>query len=125
MKKIILPFFLLFLSAGIKAQMTPTKTAEKFLELFNEGKYDFADSTMGAPDFRKTMPLSTPEQYQRLLNQYGRFQKIISTNTDSKETYTEVKMYTSYDNADLGFRFVVGKEDGLIYYFALYKVERK
>jgi len=114
----------MLISFGIKAQDASVKTAEKFLELYNAGQYDMADS-MEAPKFKETMPLSTPAQFQRMLNQYGKFEKLISTQSNLVDDYYDVKLNTSYTNADISFRFAVGKEDGLIRYFALDKITRK
>ncbi len=124
MKKILIPCLLMLISFGIKAQETAVKTAQKFLELYNAGQYDQADS-LEAPRFKETMPLSTPAQFQRLLNQYGKFEKIISTQSNLVDNYYDVKLSTSYTNADISFRFAVGKDDGLIRYFALDKITRK
>jgi hypothetical protein len=124
MKKILIPCLLILISFGIKAQDASVKTAEKFLELYNAGKYDMADS-MEAPKFKETMPLSTREQFQRLLNQYGKFEKVNSTQSNLVDDYYDVKVSTSYTNADIAFRFAVGKDDGLIRYFALDKITRK
>jgi hypothetical protein len=71
------------------------------------------------------MPLSTREQFQRLLNQYGKFEKVNSTQSNLVDDYYDVKVSTSYTNADIAFRFAVGKDDGLIRYFALDKITRK
>jgi len=124
MKKILIPCLLMLISFGIKAQDASVKTAEKFLELYNAGQYDMADS-MEAPKFKETMPLSTPAQFQRMLNQYGKFEKLIYTQSNLVDDYYDVKLNTSYTNADISFRFAVGKEDGLIRYFALDKITRK
>jgi len=124
MKKILIPCLLMLISFAIKAQDSSVKTAEKFLELYNAGQYEMADS-MEAPKFKETMPLSTPQQFQRLLNQYGKFEKILSTQSNLVDDYYDVKLNTSYTNADIAFRFAVGKEDGLIRYFALDKITRK
>ena len=124
MKKILIPCLLMLISFAIKAQDSSVKTAEKFLELYNAGQYEMADS-MEAPKFKETMPLSTPAQFQRMLNQYGKFEKLISTQSNLVDDYYDVKLNTSYTNADISFRFAVGKEDGLIRYFALDKITRK
>lgn len=124
MKKVLIPGLLMLISFGLKAQETAVKTAEKFLELYNAAQYDQADS-MEAPKFKETMPLSSPEQFQRLLNQYGKFEKVISTQSNLVDDYYDVKVSTSYTNADIAFRFAVGKDDGLIRYFALDKITRK
>lgn len=124
MKKILIPCLLMLISFGIKAQETAVKTAEKFLELYNAGQYDQADS-MEAARFKETMPLSTPEQFQRLLKQYGKFEKMISTDASVIDKYYDVKLNTSYTNADIIFRFIISQDDGLIQYFALYKITKK
>jgi uncharacterized protein DUF3887 len=124
MKKFLLPSLLMLFSFTIKAQDASVKTAENFLDLYNAGQYDRADS-LEAPKFKETMPLSTPAQFQRLLNQYGKFAKVISTESNLVDDYYDVKLNTSYTNADIIFRFAVGKDDGLIRYFALDKITRK
>jgi hypothetical protein len=124
MKKILIPCLLLFISFGLRAQDSAAKTAERFLALYNAGQYEQAD-TLEAPRFKETMPLSTPAQFQRLLNQYGKFIKVNSAEGNVIEDYYDVKLNTSYTNADIIFRFAVGKDDGLIRYFALDKIIRK
>jgi hypothetical protein len=124
MKKILIPCLLLFISFGLRAQDSAVKTAERFLALYNAVQYEQAD-TLEAPRFKETMPLSTPAQFQRLLNQYGKFIKVNSAEGNVIEDYYDVKLNTSYTNADIIFRFAVGKDDGLIRYFALDKIIRK
>lgn len=124
MKKLFFLCLLALISFIAKAQDNAVKTAEKFLELYNSGHYDQA-VPLEVPHFKEGMPLSDPARFEKLTTMYGAFDKIISADTASQNAWDEVKLKTEYANAFIVFRFMVGKADGLIYYFAMQKVTPK